>query len=167
MKTLVLVGVAIAMLAGVPLCAWAASADDILGIWFNEEKDSRIEIVKCGERYCGNVVWLQEPNYAGGSRDGVPGTPMLDHHNPDPSLRKTPIIGLQIVHDFAFAGDNLWKDGKVYDPKNGKTYQGKMTLVTPNRLDLRGFIGISLIGRTTTWTRPPDARTEDARKEQR
>ncbi len=168
MKASVLVGIAIALLTGVPLCAWAASADDILGIWFNGEKDARIEIMRCGERYCGKVVWLQEPNYPEGSRDGAPGTPKLDHNNPDPSQRKTPITGLQIVRGFLFAGENIWKDGKVYDPKNGKTYQGKMTLVTPNRLDLRGFIGISLIGRTTTWTRPPDTHAEEVNgKEQR
>jgi uncharacterized protein (DUF2147 family) len=131
----------------------AAHADDILGIWFNGEKDARIEVEKCGEKYCGTVVWLKEPNYPEGSKDGIPGSPKTDHHNPDPSLRKTPIIGLRIVQDFSFAGENLWKDGKVYDPKNGKTYKGRMTLVSPAQLDLRGYIGISLIGRTTTWTR--------------
>jgi uncharacterized protein (DUF2147 family) len=41
----------------------------------------------------------------------------------------------------------------VYDPKSGKTYRGKMTFVSPNQLNLRGFIGIPLFGRTTTWTR--------------
>jgi uncharacterized protein (DUF2147 family) len=133
--------------------AFAATADDILGVWFNSEKDAQIEIAKCGEKYCGTVVWLKEPNYPEGSKDGIPGTPKIDHHNPDPSLRKTPIIGLQIVYDFSYAGENLWKDGRVYDPKNGKTYKGKMTLVSPMRLDLRGYIGIALIGRTATWTR--------------
>jgi uncharacterized protein (DUF2147 family) len=131
----------------------STSADDILGVWYNGEKDARIEIAKCGEKYCGTVVWLKEPNYPEGSKDGIPGSPKTDHHNPDPSLRKTPIIGLQIVHDFIFAGENVWKEGKVYDPKNGKTYKGRMTLVSPAQLDLRGYIGISLLGRTTTWTR--------------
>jgi uncharacterized protein (DUF2147 family) len=136
-----------------PTIVLAAQADDILGVWFNSEKDAQIEIAKCGEKYCGTVVWLKDPNYPEGSKDGIPGTPKIDHHNPDPSLRKTPIIGLRIVHDFSYAGENLWKDGKVYDPKNGKTYKGKMTLVSPTQLDLRGYIGISLIGRTATWTR--------------
>jgi uncharacterized protein (DUF2147 family) len=136
-----------------PMTVLAAQADDILGIWFNNEKDAQIEIAKCGEKYCGTVIWLKEPNYPEGSKDGIPGAPKIDHHNPDPSLRKAPIIGLRIVHDFSYAGENLWTDGKVYDPKNGKTYKGKMTLVSPTRLDLRGYIGISLIGRTTTWTR--------------
>ncbi len=133
--------------------AYAAGPDDILGVWLNQEKDAKIEIFKCGEKYCGKVVWLKDPNYPEGSKDGIPGTPKLDHNNPNPELKKAPVIGLQIVHDFAFAGDNRWKGGKVYDPKNGKTYSGKMTLVSPNELHLRGFIGISLIGRTAVWTR--------------
>ena len=137
----------------VSVTVFAANADDILGVWFNGEKDAKIEIGKCAEKYCGKIIWLKEPNYPGGSKDGTPGTPKLDHNNPDPALKKAPIIGLSIVHEFSYAGENLWKDGKVYDPKNGKTYKGKMTLVAPAQLDLRGYIGISLLGRTTTWTR--------------
>jgi uncharacterized protein (DUF2147 family) len=133
--------------------AHATGGDDILGVWINEEKDGKIEIFKCGEKYCGKIVWAKEPNYPDGSKEGMPGTPRLDHNNPDKSLRKTPILGLQIVHDFVFAGDNSWKKGKVYDPKNGRTYSGTLTLVSPTRLDLRGFIGFSFLGRTTVWTR--------------
>jgi uncharacterized protein (DUF2147 family) len=135
--------------------AWTcyAAGDDVLGVWLNQEKDAKIEIFKCGEKYCGKVVWLKEPNFPEGSHDGVPGTPMLDYSNPDKALRKTPVIGLQIVHNFTYAGDNRWVDGKVYDPKSGKTYSGKITLVSPKQLNLRGFIGISLLGRTAVWTR--------------
>ena len=133
--------------------AIAANADDIVGVWFNGEKDAQIEIFKCGGKYCGKIVWLKDPNYPEGSKDGIPGTPKIDHHNPDPAHRKDPIIELQIVHEFVFAGEDRWKDGRVYDPKNGKTYSGKMTLVSPQQLNLRGYIGISLIGRTTSWTR--------------
>jgi uncharacterized protein (DUF2147 family) len=132
---------------------YAAGADDILGVWNNEEKDARIEVFKCGDKYCGKIIWVKEPNYPAGSTEGTPGTPRLDNHNPDPAQRTQPIFGLQIMHNFIFAGDNLWKGGKVYDPKNGKTYSGRMKLVSPNQLNLRGYIGISLIGRTTSWTR--------------
>jgi uncharacterized protein (DUF2147 family) len=57
------------------------------------------------------------------------------------------------VRDFSYARENSWTGGRVYDPKNGKSYQGKMTLVSPNRLNLRGYVGIPLFGRTTNWTR--------------
>ena len=153
MKTVIFLLAAVIFIGAPSAPLRAATADDILGTWLNEEKDAQIEIFKCRERYCGKIVWLKEPNYPDGSKDGPAGTPKTDHHNPDPALRKTPIIGLQIVHDFVFSGDDLWKQGSVYDPKNGRTYKGKMTLVSPRELRLRGFIGISLIGRTATWTR--------------
>jgi uncharacterized protein (DUF2147 family) len=133
--------------------AFAASGDEILGVWNNQEKDARIEIFRCADKYCGKILSLNEPDYPADSRDGIPGTPKLDHRNPDPALKARPIIGLQIVNDFVFVGDDLWKDGTVYDPKKGKTYSGRMTLVSPAQLNLRGFVGISLIGRTAVWTR--------------
>jgi uncharacterized protein (DUF2147 family) len=128
-------------------------ADDILGVWNNQERTAKIELYTCGEKFCGKIVELKDPNYPEGSEEGVPGTPKLDNNNPDPKLRRTPRLGLIIVRDFVYNGENKWVDGKVYDPKKGKTYSGKMTLVSPGRLELRGFIGISLFGRTATWTR--------------
>jgi len=139
------------LLASAMLCL--AASDDIEGVWYNQVKDAKIDIVKCGDKYCGKIVWLQEANYPSGSKDGTPGTPKLDHNNPDPALKKVPVMGLQIVWDFQFVGDNLWKNGKVYDPKNGKTYSAKITMVSPKQLNLRGFVGVSMFGRTETWTK--------------
>ena len=130
-----------------------AASDDIVGVWYNQPKDAKIDISKCSDKYCGKIVWLKEPNYPPGSKDGTPDTPKLDHNNPDASLKKVPVMGLQIVQGFQFSGDNLWKDGKVYDPKSGKTYSAKITLVSPKQLNLRGFVGVSLFGRTETWTK--------------
>lgn len=143
----------VCMVLAMATATFAANPEDILGVWDNQEKDGKIEIFKCGEKYCGKIVWLKEPNYLPDSTEGVPGTPKLDHKNPKSELKKVPVIGLQIVHDFTFSGDNAWKGGKVYDPKSGNTYSGKMTLVSPTQLKLRGFIGISLFGRTDVWTR--------------
>jgi uncharacterized protein (DUF2147 family) len=131
----------------------AFQGDDIVGVWNNEEKDGKIEIFNCGPKYCGKIVFAKEPNYPAGSKEGKPGMPRLDHNNPDASKRTTPILGLLIVKDFIFDGEDTWKGGTVYDPKNGKTYRGKITLASPNKLELRGFVGIPLFGRTTTWTR--------------
>jgi len=132
---------------------FAASPDDILGVWLTEGKDANIEIYKCGEKYCGNIVWIIEPNYPADSKEGIPGTPVLDLNNPNPKLRKTPLIGLQILYNFTYAGDNKWTDGKIYNPDNGRTYSSKMRLVSANELKVRGYIGISLIGGTETWTK--------------
>jgi uncharacterized protein (DUF2147 family) len=133
--------------------AFAAGPDDVIGLWNTEQKDAKIEIYKCDTKYCGKIVWLKEPAYPAASKEGAPGTPILDHNNPDPELRKKPLIGLPILIDFVFAGDNLWKNGKIYNSDNGKIYSGKIRLISTDQLDVRGFIGISLIGGTTTWTR--------------
>jgi uncharacterized protein (DUF2147 family) len=147
------VGIFLLLILAAAGTSFAASGDDILGVWNNEEKDGKIEIFKCNDKYCGKIVWAKEPNYPAGSTEGTPGAPRLDNHNPAPEKRSRPILGLQIVNDFIFAGDTVWSGGTVYDPKSGNTYRGKMTLVSPNELDLRGFIGIPLFGRTTVWTK--------------
>lgn len=135
------------------LPARASNPDDITGIWNTENKDARVEIFKCGDKYCGRIVGLKEPNYPAGSKEGTPGQPKIDFNNPDPSLRTRPVLGLQFMTDFAHAGDNEWKGGRLYDPEKGKTYSGNITLVSPTELDLRGFVGLPFLGRTSTWTR--------------
>jgi len=134
---------------------WAAGGDDILGLWYNQEKDAKIEVVRCGDRYCGKISWMKNPDYPADSTEGKPGTPKLDHNNPDPAMRRNTRLGLEIVKNMAYAGENKWDDGQVYDPNNGKTYSAKFTLIDPDNLDLRGYIGISLFGRTSHWSRKP------------
>ena len=57
-----------------------------------------------------------------------------------------------ILKDFVFKG-KAWEDGSVYDPNNGKTYSCNMKLKSTDELEIRGFIGFSLLGRTTVWTK--------------
>jgi len=138
------------LLAAMAVNAGAAGPEEILGIWSTEKDEAKVEIFKCADKYCGRIVWLKDQNYPPGSK---PGTPKIDHKNPEPSLRSRPVMGLQFMSDFAYIGNNAWKGGRLYDPEKGKTYSGKMTLISPTQLDLRGFIGISLLGRTSKWTR--------------
>jgi uncharacterized protein (DUF2147 family) len=123
-----------------------AQTDRVVGIWLNEEREGRIEIFKKGDRYFGKLVWLKEPNAANGK-------PKVDDKNPDASLRSRPILGLLFMENFSYDGDDVWSGGSIYDARGGKTYRCKMTLKDPKTLDVRGYIGISLLGRTTTWTR--------------
>ncbi len=136
------------------LCGVAVGAgpDDVTGRWLNQDKDAVINIYKCGSLYCGNITWLKEPNFPADDKKGMAGLQKIDRENPDASLRKRPIQGLVILWGFKYSGDNLWEDGRIYDPKEGKTYKCKMTLAG-DKLNIRGFIGISLIGRTNVWTR--------------
>lgn len=129
-----------------------AGTDDILGIWKTELDESKVEVYRCGEKICGKIIWLKRPVYTDGN-DGYVGTPIIDRKNPDPDLRNRPLIGLQIMQGFSEQGDATWGGGSCYDPKSGKSYQGKIRLAAPDRLELRGFIGIPLFGRTSVWTR--------------
>lgn len=137
----------------ISISAAAVNPDDILGVWLNQDKDGKIEIYKCGDKYCGKIVWMSQPDYPPGSKDGIPGTPRRDHKNSNPELRQRPIQDLVFMRDFSFSGDNVWKGGEVYDPKSGHTYHGKITMISPHELKLRGYVGISLFGRTDVWTR--------------
>jgi len=65
-----------------------------------------------------------------------------------------PILGMVIVQNFHPDGDD-WVGGTVVDPENGKEYQGKIWAVGSDELHMRGFIGISLFGRTEAWKRIP------------
>jgi uncharacterized protein (DUF2147 family) len=132
--------------------AFGAGPSDVLGSWKTNEGDSRLEFFRCGDKICGKIVWMKEPNYMD-SKDGPVGTKKVDRKNPDPALRDRSILGLQVMKGLTAKGDNRWGNGTCYDPENGKSYKCKMRLASPNRLELRGYIGISLIGRTSVLTR--------------
>jgi uncharacterized protein (DUF2147 family) len=132
--------------------AFGAGMSDILGIWKTERDESKVEIFMCREKICGKIIWLKNPIYTD-SRDGKVGTPVIDRKNPDPALKNRPVLGLQILEGFTAEGSNNWGNGTCYDPKSGKTYRGKIHLAAPGRLELRGYIGIPLFGRTSVWTR--------------
>lgn len=123
---------------------FAQNADDIVGVWWTEDKDGKVEIYKKGDVYYGKLIWLKEPNENG--------KPKLDDENPDPKLRNRPLQGLVLLSGLVFEGDE-WDDGEIYDPESGDTYSCYVELESPNRLKLRGYIGFSLIGRSSYWTR--------------
>ncbi len=129
-----------------------AETDDILGIWKTEQGESKVEVYRCGEKVCGKIVWLKRPVYTDAS-EGEVGTPIIDRKNPDPDLRNRPLVGLQIMQGFSKQDETTWGNGTLYDPKSGKNYRGKISLAAPDSLELRGFIGIPLFGRTSVWTR--------------
>ncbi len=133
--------------------AAAADAGSLSGLWWNDEKSAQIEIYRTGDRYAGKIVFMKEPVYPGDDAMGMAGQTKIDRHNPDPRKRSQPLMGLQILDGFRQTGDRVWEDGHIYNPKNGKTYRCKMTLEKQDTLAVRGFIGISLLGRTATWTR--------------
>lgn len=129
----------------------AAPGDEIIGLWATDKAEAHVEIYKTdNERYSGRIVWLKDPFYP--DDDPMAGEPKIDRENPDPALRGRAIEGLEIIRDFKFDGDRRWNDGEIYDPENGKTYSSKMWLTDEGTLKVRGYVGISLFGRTTEWT---------------
>lgn len=122
-----------------------AQKDKIEGIWYNEEKTAKIEVYKAVDgKFWGKIIWLKEP-----LRNGQP---KMDEKNPKEALRKTPLIGLILLKHFKKEDEDTYENGEIYDPKNGKTYSCKITY-KGDKLDVRGYVGISLIGRTTVWER--------------
>ena len=122
-----------------------AQTDKIEGLWYNDIKSAKIQISKGTDgKFNGKIVWLKEP-----LKDGKPKT---DEENKDEKLRSRPIIGMAILSGFVPDGDHKYTDGKIYDPKNGKTYSCNITH-NGKTLSIRGYVGISLLGRTTTWER--------------
>ncbi len=126
--------------------ALAQSASDVLGEWYTEDQKAKVEIYQCDDNYCGKIVWLKEPANPDGS-------PKLDAENPNESLRSRQIIGTNILTGLEYEGDGEWEDGEIYDPESGKTYSCLMELEEGDTLEVRGFVGLSLIGRSQTWTR--------------
>ena len=115
------------------------------GLWYNTEKTAKIQIYKATDgKFYGKIVWLKVPE-----RDGHP---KVDIHNPDEKRHADPILGLVMLKGFTKDDGNVYEDGTIYDPSNGKTYSCKMTL-NGNNLDVRGYVGFSMFGRTEHWTK--------------
>jgi uncharacterized protein (DUF2147 family) len=116
-------------------------ADRIVGTYWSPEKDGKIQIYKQGTKYFGKVLSGKKAR--------------KDDQNPDPALRSRDVIGANIFENFGYdAKAGEWTDGTIYDPNNGKTYDCKLWLEQSGAVMMaRGFIGISLFGRTAKFER--------------
>ena len=124
--------------------AWAQKLSPV-GIWTNEDGKARFEIYQSGDKLHGKIVQLKEP-----LRNGKP---KLDENNPDKKQRNRPLQGMVFMKDFKHDSGNKWDDGTIYDPESGKTYSCYMKMTGKDKMEVKGYIGISLIGRTQYWTR--------------
>jgi len=130
------------------LAGIAQDADKILGIWWNEEKTSKIKVEKKDGKYIGTVVYMIPEKYENGQ-------PPKDKENPDEKLQSRSIVGLQILSGFVFdAGEKEWKNGSIYDPNSGKTYDCYAWFESNDLLKLKGFVmGMRWIGKSSEWYR--------------
>lgn len=128
----------------VSFSALAQNKDAIVGKWLNPSGEGQIEIYKKGDKYYGKLAWMKESS--------LNGKPKLDSKNPDENLRKRALLNLEILKDFVY-DDGKWTDGTIYDPKSGKTYSCNLSLKSTDVLNVRGYVGISLLGRSETFRR--------------
>jgi len=129
------------------------SQTDVLGPWNTPGNKSKIELYNCDDMICGKIVWLKEPLYPADDPGGSGGKQKTDRNNPEKELQDRALLGLNILQGFKPDGEGKWAGGTVYDPDNGKTYKCKIKMKDPDTLEVRGYIGISLLGRTSVWTR--------------
>jgi uncharacterized protein (DUF2147 family) len=125
-------------------CPAAAGPDPAFGEWLTQDGFAHVAIAPCSQdpsMACGAVTWLKDPV----------GHPTRDIHNPDRSLRNRPLVGVLAIRDMHPQGPGHFTGGTVYDPKSGKTYKGRLTALSRNRLQVGGCV--LMICDSETWTR--------------
>ncbi len=121
--------------------------DDIIGVWKTGTGKGMVKIYKEGDVFYGKIVWLLTPN------DPKTNQPQLDAKNEDVKLRTRPILGMINLKGFKSNGKNTWSGGLIYNPEDGKEYKCVMTLKDDGTLNVRGYVGVKLFGKTQTWVR--------------
>jgi len=146
-RKFVSLSLALASSAMFSIAAKAEQGSSPVGLWKTE--DAQIEIFEADGKLSGKIAALNKEY----TSDGIEKT---DISNPDPAKRSRPLIGLVFMTGFTPEGPGKWDHGTVYDPKTGHTYASFLEYDGGDTLKLRGYIGISLIGRTAVWTKVKD-----------
>jgi len=114
------------LLALASIAGGGALAQDVTGTWLRDSGASRVRFAKCGEAMCGTLAWLKDPN--------------------GPAK-----VGQRIFYDMKPTGDGKWA-GSAFNPEDGKTYAGTMTLAG-EKLTTAGCVLGGLICRSVVWNR--------------
>lgn len=120
--------------------------EKIIGVWLSEKKDNKIEIYKQGTKYYGKLIWSVDMFES----DGI--TSKKDTKNQDPALRKLDLKNLVILKNFSF-DNGLWENGEIYDIRVGKMYKCTIKSGSNDKLLIRGYLCISLLGQTVEYIR--------------
>jgi len=137
---------AVSAIALVPLPGRAEPLDPLFGYWLLDTEAAIVKIFACREGACGDIVWLREPRDAGGA-------PKRDRRNPDVAKRDQPLCGIALIRGLQQTGTGAWERGSIYNPRDGSSYALEAKVRGMDTLDLRGYLGIPLLGRTKIWTR--------------
>ncbi|HLL28679.1 MAG TPA: DUF2147 domain-containing protein [Xanthobacteraceae bacterium] len=142
-RTILAAASAIALLA----MAQPSRAADPTGIWFTDDNDARVRIYNCGQALCGTILSLREPN------DPATGKPKLDKFNQDPGKRARPVVGIELMSGLKPNGKPEQWEGSLYNPEDGNTYKGILTVKDPLNLELQGCVLGGLICKSEMWKR--------------
>jgi len=145
-STLVTLATALLLAATPVSIAYAADAAlaNVVGNWQTEPDDGAVGIVQISVDNAGNL----QGKLVGGNHPGL-----KDVNNPDQSARSLELRGQVILRNMKYDGDGHWTGGTIYRASNGKTYKCNVTLGTDGKLNVRAYIGFSLLGLTQGWTR--------------
>jgi uncharacterized protein (DUF2147 family) len=124
--------------------ARAQSAGEPTGVWMTQAGDARVRVSKCGSGICGVIVGLRDPI------DAATGKPQVDDKNPNPALKKRPMIGLPLFRGMQPAGPGKWS-GQIYNADDGSTYASNVSVTGPDTLKVEGCVGPLCGGEN--WTR--------------
>jgi uncharacterized protein (DUF2147 family) len=131
-----------------PVCSHAADARSaVLGYWVGDS--SILHIEEQDGQLSATVVALNDPVYLDTEGVGRPGTQRKDNNNPDPDLQSRALLGLNLLQEYVYDGDR-WQ-GKIYDPESGNTYSSRMSVDRKGHLNMRGYIGAPMFGRTAIF----------------
>jgi uncharacterized protein (DUF2147 family) len=125
----------------------ADERDAVFGRWASER--SILEIAEVDGQLQARVVALLNPVYGADETIGEAGAVRVDAKNPDAALRARPILGINLLADYRF--DNGKWQGRIYDPESGKTYQSQMSVDADGMLQMRGYVGVPMFGRTAIF----------------
>ena len=123
---------------------FAQGATDPTGVWQTQAGDARVKVSKCGGGICGVIVGLKEPI------DPATGKPQVDDKNPNPGLKKRPMIGLPLFSGMQPTSPNKWS-GQIYNADDGGTYASSVSVAGSDTLRVEGCVGALCGGET--WTR--------------
>ena len=138
------------LLAGAALAA-AAQATSPAGLWRTIDDSSKkdkslVRIVEASGVYTGKVETIVDPD---SPKDAV-------CKDCSDERKDKPVVGMTIIRNVKASADdkNVFEGGDILDPNNGKVYRVKLKLIdNGSKLDVRGYIGTPMLGRTQTWIR--------------
>jgi uncharacterized protein (DUF2147 family) len=118
----------------------------LIGVWESEEKNLLIQISKEEGQFVGTMTWFQC------ATETIMRT-TVDSENPDPKLVGRKILGLKLVQQLSYEGDNVWGGGKIYDPNSGYTFEARIQLIDTNKAVVRGYWKFRWFGRSMVFNR--------------